>query len=145
MERKTVELARVGKFIPPHVAGDADFWGHGPRSQVQVRLTIQNSREIWAAIDMRAEETAGDRTLAEGRAVYQVYRHPTPIARILSDTYSEIDYTHPSGNHSDHRVTLPSNECVKSFILTGDTDGPEAGTRTGVTVFFNPCEIEVSA
>jgi hypothetical protein len=63
---------------------------------------------------MHAKETQADWTEAEGTAEYLVYRHV------------------------DDELTLGANDLVARFVCTGDTEGNEAGTRTGVVVHFNP-------
>lgn len=35
------------------------------------------------------------------------------------------------------------NELVRKFVITGDTDGNEAGLRTGVRAYFNPVTLTV--
>jgi hypothetical protein len=46
-------------------------------------------------------------------------------------------------NHEDDTFNLPEKELVRSFGFVGDTDGDEAGSKTGVTVHFNPAKVEV--
>jgi hypothetical protein len=49
-ERPNIKSIRVGptpEFVPPHVNGDQDFGGHGPKVDVTARIEIRNTREIW--------------------------------------------------------------------------------------------------
>jgi hypothetical protein len=58
------------------------------------------------------------------------------IAQLMTPTYSQTSYT--DTDHSDDELVLGMGGLVERFICTGDTRGGEAGTRTGVTVYFNP-------
>ena len=128
------------KFVPRHTRGDRDFHGNGPNTSLSSWLSIRNGNQIWATISMTAKETKSDWTTASGYASYLVYQHHRPIQRILSDTYSSFSYT--DRNHNDDTLSLPTGESVNKFICVGDTRGDEAGSRTGVTVYFNPIRIQ---
>jgi hypothetical protein len=54
----------------------------------------------------------------------------------MTPTFSQASYT--DVNHEDDELALGAGGLVERFICTGDTAGPEAGTRTGVVVHFNP-------
>jgi hypothetical protein len=128
------------KFIPQLTGpGDADFAGHGPRVDVFANIKIENQREIWADIEMSAKETLADWTEANDREHVQIYVHDKPILEILSPTTSEdsyIDFT-----KTDDKLYLGSQELVSYFKCTGDTQGPDAGLNTGVSVYWNPITI----
>lgn len=137
-----VETIRVGplpKFVPQHVNGDREFAGHGPRVEVSARIYVRNTYELWTTIWMRARETQSDWTEATGSTNYLLYRHDRPIQAIVSDTYSA--HTYVDTDHADDEFALGPNDLVERFVCTGDTGGSEAGTRTGVTVHFNPIDI----
>lgn len=137
----TIELEGTPKFIPPKVGGDADFYGHGPNTWVSARLRVRNGQELWATVTMSARETKRDYTEVSGSADFLMYRHPTTILRIVSDTYSETSYT--DTDVEDDVIPVGAGELVNRFVCVGDTMGKEAGSRTGVTVHFNPVVIEV--
>lgn len=138
---KTVQLSNIPKFVPAHIGGDTEFDGHGPNAYASVRLEVRNG-QLWARVYMTAKETKSDYTEVSGSNDYVVYDGE----RILSiakdqDTYSDHSYT--DNNHEDDVFDLPERELVRRFIFVGDTKGKEAGTRTGVTVSFNPVRVHV--
>jgi hypothetical protein len=133
---RTIEVEPTPRFIPSHVAADRDFAGHGPRVEVSAGISLQNQTEIWARIRMQAKETRPNWTEAAGSTNYLLYRHDRPIAQLMTPTYSQASYT--DVDHEDDELTLGAGGLVERFICTGDTVGPEAGTRTGVVVRFNP-------
>jgi hypothetical protein len=139
--QQTIELQGTPKLIPPKVGGDAEFDSHGPNVRVTARLTVRNGQELWATVTMHAKETQRDYTEVNGSADFLMYRHPTAILRIVSDTYSEASYT--DTDHEDDVIPVGAGELVREFVCVGDTKGKEAGSRTGVTVYFNPVTIEV--
>jgi hypothetical protein len=145
METKyeTIELPGTSKFIPPKVGGDSDFKGHGPKVDVSARLVVRNECELWATIQMHAKETRKDYTEVNGSADFLMWKHGKPILKIVSDTYSETSYT--DTNHDDDVLPIGAGELVRQFVCVGDTKGDEAGSRTGVSVTFNPVTIEVPA
>lgn len=131
-----VTVAPTPKFVPPHTRGDRDFAGHGPRVFVSAELSVRNDNQLWVRMYMRAVETTRDFTTAEGSTNFMIYRHPRPITQIISDVMSSAVYQ--DFNHEDDIISLGGTELVQQFVLTGDTRGSEAGTRTGVVAFFNP-------
>jgi hypothetical protein len=136
----TIEVSPTSKYVPDHVGGDEDFHGHGPDVVVSAKISIKNQKEIWATIYMWAKEWKKDYTEVEGTTNYKIYSHEKPIKNILSDTYSYADYT--DTDHADDELFLGGAELVNRFIVTGDTKGNEAGTRTGVRVYWNPITLE---
>ena len=143
IETVTLDINPTPFFIPPRVGGDREFKGHGPAVQVSTRLSIRNSKELWASVYMHAKETQADWTESEGTAEYLVYRHPGTkrILRILSDVHSFTSYT--DTNHAVDFLNMPAGELVRQFECVGDTKGDEAGIKTGVRAHFNPIKIEV--
>jgi len=133
---KSIQVEPTPKFIPSHVAGDREFKGHGPRVEVSASISLQNQTEIWARVRMQAKETTADWTEAAGSTNFMIYRHDRPIAQLMTPTFSLASYT--DVNHADDELVLGGSGLVERFICTGDTQGPEAGTRTGVVVRFNP-------
>ena len=140
---KTVELSSIPHWVPGRVgSGDDDFDGHGPAVHAEVQLSAKNGK-LWARIYMRARETQSDYTEAAGSNDFVVYDGPETILAIApgQDTYSAYDYT--DSNHADDVFDLPAGELVRTFRFVGDTDGGEAGTRTGVAVSFQPVNVIV--
>ena len=133
---KTIQVEPTPKFVPSHVAGDRDFSGHGPRVEVSASISLQNQTEIWARIRMQAKETRPNWTEVAGSTNFLIYRHDRPIAQLTTPTFSQASHT--DVNHEDDELALGAGGLVERFICTGDTAGPEAGTRTGVVVHFNP-------
>ena len=90
---------------------------------------------------MHAKETKKDYTEVSGSADYMMWKQTGgTILRIVSDTFSECRYR--DTDHDDVLV-MGVGELVRDFRCVGDTKGKEAGSRTGVTVAFNPVGIEV--
>jgi hypothetical protein len=133
---RTITVDPTPKFVPSHVGGDRDFKGHGPRVDVSAGISVQNQSEIWARVWMHAKETQADWTEVLGSTNFLIYRHDRPIAEIVSATYAQASYT--DTDHADDDLTLAADDLVARFVCTGDTGGDEAGTRTGVVVYFNP-------
>jgi hypothetical protein len=133
---KTIQVEPTPRFVPSHVAGDADFAGHGPRVEVSASISLQNQTEIWARIRMQAKETRPNWTEVAGSTNFLIYRHDRPIEQLMTPTFSQASYT--DVNHDDDEIALGAEGLVERFICTGDTVGPEAGTRSGVVVRFNP-------
>jgi hypothetical protein len=138
---EAIELSGTPKLIPPLVGGDQDFDGNGPNVKVSVRLRVRNGNQLWATIAMEAKETKNNYTEVKGSADFLMFQHTKPILGIVSDTYSEASYT--DTDHDDDIIPVGAGELVREFVCVGDTKGKEAGTRTGVTVFFNPVTIQV--
>jgi hypothetical protein len=133
---KSIQVEPTPRFIPSHIAGDRDFGGHGPRVEVSASISVQNQTEIWARVRMQAKETNPNWTESAGSTNFMIYRHDRPIVQLMTPTFSSASYT--DVNHADDELTLGAGGLVERFICTGDTVGPEAGTRTGVAVRFNP-------
>lgn len=139
-----VELALVGSlpnavtpfFIPPHVAGDREYDGHGPVVFTKIALSVRNSNQIWATVTMDAVETKSDWTRARGTANYLLYSSSSPIVNLWGPT--SFDHYYIDTNHDFDRFYFPTGNLVQSLVYMGDTRGGEAGTRTGVQVYFHP-------
>jgi len=130
----------TAKFVPPAVgSGDREFKGHGPFVQVDATLSVRNSTQLWATIHMHAIETKSDWTEADGSQDVMLWQDTLPI-RVLSDVSSADSYT--DTDHDDDTLSEPAGELVNHFICTGDTSGSEAGTKTGVRVFWNAITVE---
>ena len=143
---KTLPSTRILGFTPPHTRGDRDFNGKGKGPFVEIRTSIvANNTTIKAKVFMTAQEGRWDWTTAEGEEDYVIHQNIIEpgwrIRRILSDTSSLASYT--DDDHDTDILSLGSNELVNRFEVIGDTKGDEAGTKTSVSVFFNPIRVEL--
>ena len=69
---------------------------------------------------------------------FTLYRHDVAIGAILSPTASSASYD--DIDHLDDR--LAGSGAVRGYRVVGDTAGDDPGTRTSVTVDFNPIRFE---
>ena len=153
---KKISKLTTGFYKPPHLWGDRDFFGHGPKVTITVKLEIEDENRIIANCYMDAREVGGD-TRARGRSEVTIYVAPkgVKIKKIVSDTYSRVDYI--DKDHEEDRLVpgegydevtsssrINSKDCVRFFRTVGDTDGDESGRRTGFEAFLNPVEIEIT-
>jgi hypothetical protein len=132
-------------FTPPKVSGDGDFFGHGPHVVVRVTLVTQ-PQSIFAQVFMSArEQPRGDGSVAEGAKDFPLYT-PAPGWIIqgvpIQMATSEHEYT---SNVVDiiEKFGMGSGGPVQTFLVVGDTQGNEVGTRTKVDVLFNPMKVEL--
>src|SRR5215510_9908787 len=84
MAQITIQPEPTGFFIPPLVQGDADYKGHGPDTYLRVDLEVRNDTEVWAQVYMKARETKGDFTTAEGTEQYRIGVSAKRIIDILT-------------------------------------------------------------
>lgn len=158
MVEKTLEKLTTGFFRPPHIWGDRDFFGHGPKVSIEVKLKIDGESRVIAECAMDARETTGDRTRAKGRHESTIYVAPSgvKIKELLSDSRSWLSYIDTDHEEdilvsrvgsmdevdirSFHRNTT---DCVTFLRTVGDTNGDEAGRRTGFEAFLNPVRIGI--
>lgn len=131
------------QFTPPHTRGDAEFKGNGPK--VEIRVALKNEgRKIKLTLDMKAQETGGDNTTAEGNTEWTVYEAPPgfTITRIISpveDQHSYID----DDRANDFFSFASADRMIGMLLYTGDTRGADAGTRTAVTIYFHLVTVEL--
>lgn len=138
------------KFIPSHVRGDRDYAGHGPDVSLKGSLElITNSfggTTGRVRLAMTATETVADWTTANGvryeplfatDAGYRVSSIVDSGGRnvVLQDSKSYRDTDHSDDLLAPGYVTSTFfTSFVSRYVVTGDTSGDEAGTRTGVTL-----------
>ena len=130
-------------FTPPHISGDSDFFGHGPRIDCDVNAFIENNT-VKVRVYMKAQETAWDNSKAEGSEIFTLFTAPSnrKIEAIVSDSSSSKSYT--DANYEVDYFQLGSGEFVKRFGFTGDTAwGGESGTKTKVEVELNKLTIRL--
>ncbi|MBK9260645.1 MAG: hypothetical protein IPM54_12585 [Polyangiaceae bacterium] len=137
----TVINAVTPFFVPPHVRGDREFKGHGPVVDSEIKLEIFNQRELWARVYMRAIESERDWTEARGHQYYRLHTASTPIVSILGPT--SFTHRYIDSDHGTDSFSFSPSSLVKRLDYVGDTRGDEAGTRTGVRVYFNPIRLQL--
>lgn len=143
--------------VPKATTTDKDFYSHGPATTVEVKLLVKNEREIWARVKMKAKETQNDWTTAEETGEFLVRRLAPGLVidAIVSQTDATLSYTDKDHEEDylvpghgevrpDRWVLADSNaRPVRMMRIVGDTEGAEAGTRTGVQIFFRDIELSV--
>ncbi|XYH95588.1 hypothetical protein ACMHYB_48610 [Sorangium sp. So ce1128] len=129
----------TGFYVPPHVGGDAEYDGHGPSVSLQVELSVFNGNELWAAVYMDALETRSNWTHAAGTAWYRLYTASRPIVGV--DGPISFNHTYTDTDHAHDIFSFAPDNLVNKLDYVGDTKGNEAGTKTGVRVYFNPITI----
>ncbi len=160
----TLQKLTTPFFIPPHVGGDKDFGGHGPSVSCSVNISVSSDKmSIIAHVVMDAKETQSDWTEARGSVDYTIFKCTSgqQIQSIKGPTSSSCSYT--DKDHDDDFVLdtygetgtqaqnsqwdlVNHNESslVKFYRFVGDIDGDEAGTKTGVQIYFNPIDVVIS-
>lgn len=125
---------------PPLVAGDADYWGHGPAIQSKVELKTTPG-SIDAEIYLKAQETEGNQTRVEGTRSYRLYTvepgwqiqglaSPSKDEHSYIDTNTDMDFFDRGGGP------------VKRLEYVGRRDGANGAKETKVKVIFNSLMIE---
>jgi hypothetical protein len=122
-------------YLPPKIgSGDAEFGGNGPDVTVSVNLT-KAGNSVDARIYMRAIETKSDWTEAAGTITKQVYIAPPGW------TLESIDSPLNDSVHYVDTNIFPDNfnggGPVAQFVITGDTEGDDAGRTTKADISFN--------
>jgi len=138
------------KFVPSHVRGDRDYNGNGPDVDLKASLElITNSSGGTTGrvrLAMTAVETVSDWTTVNGvrytplfvtDAGYRVDRIVDSTGRnvVIQDSKYYRDTDHADDLLGPGYVTSTYfTSFVSRYVVTGDTSGDEAGTRTGVTL-----------
>ena len=131
-------------FMPPHVAGDAEFDGNGPSVNVKVKFTVSNNTLVYS-VYYKAKETKSDWTEASGWSPARtVYTAPAGM-RIVSVPKSEYELVIDtmSGHNSK---TYPT--ALGRVTLYGDTTGKDAGVYTKVELNLDaaiPINVDMNA
>lgn len=113
-------------FMPPHVAGDAEFDGNGPSVNVKVKFTVSNNTLLYS-IYYKAKETKRDWTEASGWSPARtVYTAPAGM-RIVSVPKSEYELVIDTMSGHESKV-YPT--ALGRVTLYGDTRGKDAGVYT---------------
>lgn len=139
-------------FIPPHTVGDREYAGHGPciRFSLYVRLDAEG-KKLTANYSMNAYECSddfnrprSDYTTAYGTGMVELFRVTGPGERILGHNLaSSMSSPYIDDDTRDDIFTFAGTNPVEKLIFVGDTSGDEAGTETGVTIYFREMEVQV--
>lgn len=113
-------------FVPPHVAGDAEFNGNGPSVNVKVRFTV-NDNTLLYSVYFKAKETKSDWTEASGWSPARtVYTAPAGM-RIVSVPKSEYELVIDTmSGHNPKTFVSP----LGRVTIWGDQRGQDAGVYT---------------
>jgi hypothetical protein len=130
-----------GFFIPPRIAGDADFNGNGPEILTSARLFGIGTRTLRVQLLMHATETRSDFTEVEGlssmQTIFEASQGECVVSvRVFGDLvapYDEINYRDSDITRDDFDSQV-TNSFVHRWYIVGDTSGPEAGTETGAII-----------
>jgi hypothetical protein len=156
-ETRTEEVTLDNQtFIPPHREGDKDFKGHGPCVKFTFNIVRDIERtSLYARLWMKAFECddsfskpKSDNTRAQGWATnVQILNLTEPGEQIIG--HNMLDYTQHTYIDDDHEDDIfnfaSSNYPFEQLTFVGDTDGNEAGTRTGVDVNFRTIKVTVES
>lgn len=140
----------LAKFVPAHTRGDRDYAGHGPDVELKAGLELLTNASGGTTgrirLAMGATETVSDWTTSSGvrysplfvtDAGYRVDRIVDATGRsvVLQDQKYYRDTDHADDLLGSGYVTSTFfTSFVSRYVVTGDTAGDEAGTRTGVTL-----------
>lgn len=129
-------------YTPPHTRGDREFKGHGPVINSKVEW-INRGNRIDVLTYMKAKETKKDWTTAEGSKTITYYTPPSgwKINRIIGQNVTTDQFQ--DYDHAENSRGMGPGGPVKTFIYRGDHKGKDAGTYTGMDVFFNPLRVEL--
>lgn len=166
----TFHKLKTGFFVPPFKSGgDRDFGGNGPQMRITCQLLISADRkQLLAVVYMQAKEIKDNWTMAEGSVTIPVFTcNPTQtIQQINAATgFSKMDITAVDNNGHDDQFFLANGRAavtraqnsnwrvengyqdpsgVELVRLVGDTNGDEAGTKTGVEIFFSSLSLKIT-
>ncbi len=129
-------------YTPLHTRGDKEYDGHGPDISSRVEWVNRGSR-VDVTTYMKARETKSDWTTAEGSQTITYYTPPSgwTVNKIVGETVTTDAFT--DSDHAENSRGMGPGGPVKTFIYRGDHGGSEAGSYTGMDVFFNPLHVEL--
>ena len=133
-------------YVPPHTAGDKEFWGNGPSVSAGVTLYNMESH-VDAEIQMSAVETHNGDTAASGSERFTIYTAPPgkKVQFIIGATADQFPgYTDTNWEHDFFE--RGTGGPVKRYEFVGDTHGDdveEAETGTSVKVTFNRIDLQL--
>ncbi len=146
-------------FVPTAVVNspyggnpDTDFHGHGPCVVFSLFISIDPSRKtLNATVFMDAWECPDDFSKIKKDYTQAIETKTFPIAKITDpdmimmgfNLESEIVDRYIDSNINPDLRTYSSAAPAFKIEFTGDTDGDEAGSRTGAIISFNPIKIKL--
>lgn len=139
---QTFTPATIGELCPKnHVAGDADFGGHGPVINCSVTLRITpDAQNVEAVIDFDARESSSDWSEVKGQWIQHLYTAPggMKITAINSAVSSTTNFVSRAAGgeasmfgcnegqvHSSGADFVINGGLIQSMIIVGDTGGPD--------------------
>ena len=147
----TIPPIVLPKYLPPRIAGDREFAGHGPKYYVYVCITFTVPTEsypyyrIYAktymdAIEWKDGHVEGDGTHLRGEAMRLLMVTDKGFwikSSFLQGTYV---YSVDTDGHSDTFIGFGPSLLPEYFVITGDTKGDDAG-KTGVKIKLNEIQV----
>jgi hypothetical protein len=145
-------------FIPPPVTEniygkkpDKDFDGNGPCVNFNMSFVMDPERKtLTANYYMDAWECKGDfskihedYTEARGSGSLVLFQAEDNEKIIGFDVDSYMEDSYFDTNHQQDIKYFGGTKPVTQLTYVGDTDGDEAGSKTGVTMVFRPINIKV--
>lgn len=133
--------AMVVTPVDKHGEGDTNFFGHGPKIDIDGEYRIENDKLVFE-MSMDAREEGGDETRLTGSQERVVYTPPVgwKVAEIRSQdqqTYRYIDR-----DHKEDHAEFGANNLFSSLRIIGDSWGDDLG-KTKVTAKLNPVVIAI--
>ncbi|MBM7116466.1 hypothetical protein [Archangium primigenium] len=135
----TIGRYNIPFYVPPRVAGDADFAGHGPDMDIDFEMELRNGdTELWVGMYVFGQEVGGT-TRVEGGVWHKVFTAPSAIVSVAPQPVvaSGPEFHHGFRNYGHATKTYqfpqlnPASRLVWQISCVADTDGNEAGSKTG--------------
>ncbi len=150
-QRTLIAPAKQEKIYPQWVAGDRDFWGHGPSVTGTVRVAVTEGKgQIIAFINIRLAETGGDGSAAEINETRLIYNAPAgkQISRIITPANTTTEFNTLLSRGGLSRISGVSRQGpVHHLMINGDGSGPDIGNNTvddsHVSIVFNGFVVEL--
>ena len=130
-------------YRPPWdpTTGDREFFGKVDIN-VNVSVAMENNRLI-GRIYMKAEQYDDDHTRAEGTDEFDAAYVVPQGWRFASITTPAVDTFSYRDKTWEDDIFDRGNGLVRQYVFVGDTATDEAGTKTQVTVDFNPVRVQI--
>jgi hypothetical protein len=138
------------KHVPLHIRGDRDYNGNGPdvalRANLELLANSSGGTTMRFRTAMTAEETVADWTTVQGVRYTPLFVTPAGhrVDRIVDESGRNVvlqdSRYYRDTDHADDLLgpgyvsSQYFTSFVRSYLVTGDTAGDEAGTKTGVTL-----------
>lgn len=149
-QRTLVAPINPPRIFPVHVAGDRDFWGHGPKVTGEVRVVITEGKsQLLAFINLRLEETEGDHSAATIDETRVIYNAPAgkQIRSVITPASLSTRFDNKLANGGLNRINAARGGPVNHLKVNGDTGGLDIGNNTEddshVSVIFNGMVVEL--